>query len=293
MSTDIEKEILELWRTYYADAWRKPPERQEFSDLCREIEGKSKEQALIHLQPGLAIFEFGLEWLTYLHVALSGEDDDIQKPAPFLVCWTLVGSAVSFGLSIRSLCLSGFDTPARALLRTYVEALLLCLATLHDKSLAEAYQAAQDDADVKTFWHTLASPKNLHRRIMEIEKTRGLEPNIVNDMSAWRRGEYEVLAQSAHLSYVAGCLTVRPPLIDRDDQHGMGILGQASASSLRTISYAARTTWYFSRFCFNAVFGHTSDMGLLILDKDNDFHQRLVIGRDVLSELTKRHWNAL
>ena len=123
----------------------------------------------------------------------------------------LDGAAVSFGLSLRTLCLSGFDTPARALLRSYVDALLLCLAVLHDDDLAQAYIDAQDDAQVKTFWHKRASPKNLHNLIIQIEKITGFDQETIAAMTEYRRGEYEILSQSAHLSYTVSCLTSMAP----------------------------------------------------------------------------------
>src|SRR5436190_100400 len=122
-------------------------------------------------------------------------NSDVRAP------WALVGSAVSFGLSIRSLTLSGFDTPARALLRTYVETLLLCIAVLHDQSLAKAYVAAEADAEVKNFWHSVASPKRLHDRIIAVERKLGLDDEAIDGMTKWRREEYEILSQSSHLSF--------------------------------------------------------------------------------------------
>ena len=67
------------------------------------------------LQPWLGLFEFGLEWLSYIHIALdAGVKSDAKDSLPTnLVAYALTGSGVSFGLALRSLCLSGFDTPAR------------------------------------------------------------------------------------------------------------------------------------------------------------------------------------
>ncbi len=287
----IYEEIEQEWCACYSDARHEPPLRTEFSETFSKPEAENRAKAAGGLQPWLGILEFGIEWLTYVHIALSRTDGIGPQRPSYRVAWALIGSAVSFGLSLRALCLSGFDTPARSLLRSYVETLFLCLATLDDKSLAQAYEHADDDVKVKNFWHEIASPKNLHRRIIQIERKAGLPEDVVDKMTEWRRQEYEVLSQSTHLSYLGSCLTVVPPLLGNRDKHQVGILGRATESSVRTISYAGKTTWYFSRFSFNMLIGHRSSNSLFVMDKENDWHRRIVIGRDVLSRVIAEHWD--
>ena len=288
--SDIYAEIEREWLRHYKKIGCKIPSRQEFNDVCMESQATSLGEASRGLQPWLGILEFCIEWLSYVHIALDFKDGANDRGACHRVAWALTGAAVSFGLSLRSLCLSGFDTPARALLRSYVEALLLCLAALHDESLAKAYADAEDDADVKNFWHTVASPKNLHNRIVQIEKDSGLDSETVKIMMEYRQQEYEVLSQSAHLSYVASCLTAMAPALGKTDKLGVAIFGLATSNSLRTTQYAAMTAWYFSRFAFNPILGHDSSNCLLVVEYENDWHQRMVIGRDVLSHVTLGHW---
>jgi hypothetical protein len=244
------------------------------------------------LQPWLPIFEFGLEWLSFVHLALNKESEIGPRKPEFRVPWALVGSASAFGWSLRHLCLLGFDTPARALLRSYTEALFLCVAVLYDRNLTEAYSSADTDDKVVDFWHTLASPRNLHRRIIDIERSLGFESDLITDLTKWRRREYEVLSQSAHLSYLAACMTCLPVSINDNEIHRVGILGRASANSCRTLSYATRTTWYFSRLSNLRLLGKSeSDGCLLVVDKEDENHRSIVIGRDVLSKVTLSHWD--
>ncbi len=292
MPLDIYAETEKLWNKFYADIHREAPPRSEFQDLYCELEEKNRTIAVKGLQPALGIFEFGLEWLMYVHFALSNEKKLGPKQPNFAVPWALVGSGTAFGLSLRNLCLTGFDTPARALLRSYTEALFLCLAILDDNSLGVNYQNADNDLEVKNFWHSVASPKNLHERIIRLEKKIGLPEDAIQEFTAWRREEYEILAQSAHLSYGMACLTSAPALLEDEETHHVGILGRATANSRRTLSFASKTTWYFSRLVFDMLLGNSaSDNSLLIVDKENDWHQRIVLGRDVLSQITTEHWD--
>jgi hypothetical protein len=291
VATNIYDEIEERWRAVYADMHRKPPNRGGFDKVLLEAEAEARAKTTDGLQPQLGIFEFGLEFLAYVHIALSSKEGFGPMNSDTGAPWALVGSAVSFGLSIRSLALSGFDTPVRALLRTYVETLLLCIAVLHDPSLANAYVAADSDTEVKNFWHTVASPKRLHDRIIAVERKIGLDDHVIDGMTKWRREEYEILSQSSHLSFLAAALTAVCPKLGEEDACGSGIFGQASAQSPRTIFYAAATTWYFSRMSNPVLLGKAPAECTIVLDKENEWHQMYVSARDTLSDIVMKHWN--
>jgi hypothetical protein len=286
---NIHDEVEASWRSVYADMHREPSSRKGFDRLLLEIEAEVRAKTTDGLQPHLGIFEFGLEWLAYAHVLLGKPgklgpiNDDARAP------WALIGAAVSFGLSIRTLLLNGFDTPARGLLRTYVETLFLCIVLLHDRDLATAYVAAQSDEQVKNFWHRSASPKRLHGQIIAIEKKVGFEKDTVQSMTEWRREEYETLSQSSHLSYIAAVLTAVSPRLG--EEHCVpSMMGLASEQLPRTLFYAAATTWYFSRMSHSKILGHNLDETLVVLDKENEWHQMFIAGRDTLSIVMLNHW---
>jgi hypothetical protein len=224
----IYQEIEDRWRSAHADIHCEVSPRDDFHRMLFERETLAQAKTTDGLQPQLGILEFGLEWLSYVHVALAQKDGMGPTQPEASAAWALTGSAVSFGLSIRSLCINGFDTPARALLRTYVETLFLCLALLYDRSLAEEYAAAATDAAVKNFWHTSASPKNLHQRIITIEKS--MEFDDAGEFPAWRRREYEILSQSSHLSFIAAALTSMSPQLGEPGKFSPAIFGLASHS---------------------------------------------------------------
>ncbi|WP_298258605.1 hypothetical protein [Bradyrhizobium sp.] len=149
----IYEEIGQAWIKAYADIKQSPDDRGVFAEFILNEENEARTKAAVDLQPWFAILELGLEWLSYVHVALTNdlENKSEENRYRYLATWALVGSAVSFGLSIRLLCACGFDAPAKALLRSYVEALLLCLAVLDDKQLAKAFVESETDAEVKNF----------------------------------------------------------------------------------------------------------------------------------------------
>jgi len=271
MVTSVYDEIEERWRAVFADMHRDPPPRDDFRELLLKAEVEARSKTAVGLQPQLGIFEFGLEWLAYVHVALTSKDGLGPASKDASAAWALIGAAVSFGVSIRSLCMSGFDTPGRALLRTYVETLFLCIALLHDRSLARAYVSADGDTQVKNFWHKSASPKNLHERIIAIEKRIGFDDEMIQSLTRWRLEEYEILSQSSHLSYLAAAFTAVCPKLGDGETCAPAILGLASELSVRTISYAASSTWYFSRMSNDRLLCRDSYQSLIVLDAENEW----------------------
>jgi hypothetical protein len=158
--------------------------------------------------------------------------------------------------------------------------------------IAKAFVSSQNDADIKNFWHSMASPKNLHMRIMEIERKSGLSTDDIDSLTAWRRQEYEILSQSSHLSYPASVFTSRSVALgESDDLARVAIWGQASESSKRTIFYASATTWHFSRYCYKHLIGRKPFEALIVLNKDDEWQRKIVLGRDVLHHLVSTHWN--
>lgn len=290
MESAVEAEIETLWQKHLADDEQAHSVEAEFRQFRDELWQANCETASKGLQPWLLIFELGLDWLLSVYVAISKEDGGIPTKPERRIPWALIGAAIAFGWSLRQLCVQGFDTPARALLRTYVETLLLCIAVLDDKSLGDEYAAAQDETSAKNFWHTSASPRRLHQRIMEIERRFGFEAEAISALAQWRRTEYVVLSESAHLSYVAAAVTCMPSSI-LDGQHGFGVLGRVSNFSIRTLVYAAKTTWYFSQLSSIWLVSTKDDSGLLSLESERKYGRLIVAGREVLSEVIRTHWD--
>ena len=287
----VYDEIDALWLSHHKDVGREASSRADFRALRENIEKNSAELVGERFETWLSVLDLGIEWLSYVHLALSNDDEIGPREPRYRAPWALVGAATAFACGIRKNCLLGLDTPAKALLRSYTETLFLCLATLHDEDLAREYVAADTDSKVVEFWHKKASPKKLHERIMAIERKFGIDEEGDSEMTQWRRQEYEIMSQSSHLSYLAAAMTCLPASLEKPGMHGVGIWGRASESLYRTLSYAARTAWYFSRFSFEKIIGRqSSDHALLVLDRENENHISVIIGRDVLSEVTLKYW---
>lgn len=286
----IYDEIGDRWSQVFADMRCAPQPRDRFAAVLQEVEANVRSATMTAFQPNIAIFEFGLEFISYVHIVLSSKDAPGPSSGRVRAAWALTGAAISFGASIRSLVISGHDTPARALLRTYVEALFLCIAVLYDQNLADAYVAAESDEQVKNFWHTKASPKNLHKKIIDIEKQFGLEQQEMDEMKNYRIHEYEALSQSSHLSYAVSVMTIFAEEITKKDHYTFGSFGAASSGLHRTIHYAMVTTWYFSVMTRSVLLGKEGEKFAILLDKEDEWQQKMWASSQVLSELVLKYY---
>lgn len=291
-SSIIEDELEALWVASQTHSGLSPSSRTLLRQVRLETQQAAQSHGLSALQPWLSIFEVAIDWLSNLHLALNegkaGPPTAPEEQAP----WALIGAASVFGQALQNSCVLGFDTPAKAQLRTYVEALLLCTAMLHDESLGVAYHSANNDETIKKFWHEQASPKRLHMRILEIERQLGFAPDIVKGLMEWRRKEYEVLSQASHLSIVGATLTCLRPDLDTPETLRVGIFGGPTLHSCRTLQYAVGISYHCGRLISGQLAAGSSCRFAARLQKESNLTARLAeTGFTVLSEAVMRHAN--
>jgi hypothetical protein len=294
-SQSVRREIQRAWlrfarRQHWAIGTLSP---SSFQRVLPPLSSAQK-RACAELGPWLPVYELAVQWLANVSIALSSQDDRVIPTDKSLhVPWALLGSAAHYSVAIRQLTALGFDSPARAQLRTLVESLLLCLASLDDQSLAEEFQAATTDKEIKNFWHTRVSPKNLHLRVMNAERRFGLPDDWIRTISRWRTEEHAVFSEAVHLSYVAAVVTVLSPDPGLGDEARYGVLGKLTSNSERTLSYGARTIWHFCILGGSYLFDEIGDRKpIFSLDQNNPLHQALIVTRHVLMEAVLDIWKA-
>lgn len=282
-------------RSAWAQACRRralPPDGwDELPALLAEIAAEPHAGASAHLQPWATLFDFGLQWIAQLHVNLTEPELRTPRTRELLAPWALSGAACHFGLAIRRTVEGGFDVPARCLLRSYTETLLLCLAASADPALAERYRDAQTEAQIREFWVVEGARTRLEHRIDAIEETVGREARHVVELVAWRQEQRALLAEAPHLSYLAAASILVVPSADDPERLQTGIFGRASAASHRTLSFATRAAWHFSRYAWPLLFQPAPGRSPpLAFKADDSGHTRLLAAREALNELVLRHW---
>ena len=289
---DIREEALAQWTSGFANALRPIQYDSNFAKLIAERERESEQIVGKHLQPWLQILEDSIQWLANLTGILDRLNTDEKLENAERSIWALVGASCAHAIAVRRLVLSGLDTPARAEVRTLDEHLCACIAFLHDRKLAEHFQQCQSKKEANQFWYKHLNTKELKKHLNAVEQAVGLEQIISSDMRAWRGNEIEWFSQAVHPSYLGAALATHTLSAADPDVTGPSFLGMASACSERTLHFACKSIWYFSRFGFMMLFNeYKSMLPVISLEKDDEMHQVVVVGRQVLQELNQKYWS--
>ncbi len=246
----IGKEIETIWDEVLGKAsensiqiaWDK-----DFLKLLKEQETQAEEEAANRLEPWVSIFNEGIQWLSQLHISLANTLNECEQISEQIkATWALTGAACAHSVAIRRLVLSGLDSSAKIILRTLTEILNVCMAIINDPLLASEFCSVQDFKKAKEFWHRELSPKKQRELLESIELSfLGLGESDTNDLREWRKEESTVSSQFVHPTYLGAAICASPPSIEGHLYQKSGILGTPSCFSIRTLSYACKSIWYF------------------------------------------------
>lgn len=289
---DIRTEALTEWTVGFAEACRPTQYDASFVKYLTQRERVAEKTARKHLQPWLHILEDSIQWLANL-AGILDRLNTVGKLGPAeKSVWALVGASCAHAMAVRRLVLSGLDTPARAEARTLDEHLSACIAFLHDRQLAERFQLCQSKEEASQFWYEHLNTKSLKKHLNAVERVVGIEQIVSTEVRAWRANEIEWFSQAIHPSYLGAALTTLTMSAADPDETGPAFLGMASACSDRTLNFACKSIWYFACFGFMMLFNeHDSNSPIIALDKDDEMHQLVVVGRGVIQALNRKYWS--
>jgi hypothetical protein len=291
-SKEIKKEAKELYESYFASINRDCQYQDNFDQLIRQEEKQAEQDVIKFLQPWVQILEESIQWLANLAAILDRLIADGVVSNAHRTTWSLIGASCVHSVAIRRLVLSGLDSSARAILRSLDEYLMICIVLLYDREMAEGFQSAQNIDDANKFWYEKLRTKALRKRLNQIEKELGFDQEASRELREWRQEEIKIQSQSLHPAYVSSALAIRSICASDPDSCRTSILGCASALSEKTLNYACKTIWYFSRLGFLFLFNEFNGRPPYIeFKKDDEMHQMVVIGRDVLSKLNLKYWD--
>ena len=287
----IKTECKRLWQNHFKNVRRKCQYDSDFANIIKKCEKIAESEAIEHFQPWLQILDESIQWLANLTGILDRILDKNSSPE-LKTAWALVGASCAHAVALRRLILSGLDSTAKAVLRILDEHLITCIVLLHDSKLACDFQNAQDDHEANTFWYQNLNTKALRKHLYNIEKTMGIDSQTSAIFSDWRKNEIKVYSQSIHPSYLSSALAVNTICPSDLNNVKIAFLGQTSIMSQRTLEYACKIIFYFSRFgflfLFNEINGHSA---YITLNPDDEMQQIVVIGREVLLKINSKYWD--
>lgn len=289
-SYSIRRESLELWREYFRDAHRVPVYDEEFRCFVDKFRLQAEQGSASALQPWLHILEDSIQWLANIWGILSRKINSHGNDELLLSVWSLISSSCNYAVSARLLVVSGFDNSARSIVRALDEYLCVCIAVLYRPELAVGFQASQSPEETSRFWYENFNTKRLRKHLNSVEAELGLEPHISREFREFRDYEVSYFSQTIHPTYLAGVMAANV-FDESTGETTFGLFGRLSPASERTLSYACKSIWYFSRFGFLLLFNEVNgNKPLVVVDKDDEMHQVVIVGREVISKLNLKYW---
>ena len=166
------------------------------------------------------------------------------------------------------------------------------MVLLHDPKLARDFQKAQTDEEANNFWYQNLNTKTVRKHLYNIEREVGIDNQTSRIFSDWRKEEIKIYSQSIHPSYLSSALAVSTICASDLNSVKIAFLGQASIMSQRTLDYACKIIFYFSRFGFLFLFNETNGHPAYItLNPEDEMQQVVVIGRELLLDINSKYWD--
>jgi hypothetical protein len=244
------------------------------------------------LQPWMAILEHEILWLACLHTSLGTALAEYSRH-DLRVPWALTGAATAQAMAVRKLCLSGLDVPAKTVLRTLIEILNICVVTLFDPKLRQAYSEAQDFEQAYKLWRSSFSGKKLRRNLSEALKATGFDKEAREVLLQWQMEESTVASQAVHTSYLAAVLSSVPRPSDSRLLIRSGVLGASTTFSIRTLAQACKAIWFFKRLSIDLLIrpAKGNSGALHTLNKESDIDKIVIVGYLALNRTIERFWD--
>lgn len=234
MSSNASRAITQFWAEYAGT------ELPTVDDWHKVAECDAADHKVDQLDAWTEIFDQILSWAIAHNFALQLTMTAGNGITEINKCRMSIGaSIISLSLSVRRLCLDGFDFPARQVvrcLREYIDVLsLLNLNT----DLCGDFINGQDEISANKFWHKHISKG---KAIKSINNNRRVivGDNIISAIEQWRSQEDKMMAMASHPSYLSGITTLIPTFHrDPDSLHTFtGFLGVKSTLCIRPLRYA-------------------------------------------------------
>lgn len=200
----------------------------------------------------------------------------------------ILSKIIGDSTAMRHLVLLGFDTSARAVLRSVSEYMEVMVALLHQPEFADEFIRSDTPEAAQAFWKTHLSRGGIRRRVTAAWKgfLRGND-EAVEWFANWGRRSNPMLSGLAHPSSAGGFMTALMFKTKHVDENWLGVWGDRSDQSAETIF--VYTQFVFPILLIGGKFpfdGFDRFMSQPIpYDEGNELHRSIRIGGSILASL--------
>jgi hypothetical protein len=186
--------------------------------LTEELINKNHQTALdadrSFLEPETSIAYYGVLALGIMSITAEHDTPILpldwinpdERPNPNLVVAHLVNSMTNYALAVLRLVEAGLESPARSLLRNFLELSWLVLVVTADQGKMVTYSGVDSDEQEYDAYSKHFAAQKVRRQLTEIEQNLGLPPDATEALSSRRSKLYGFYSKNIHHGYSSGVL---------------------------------------------------------------------------------------
>lgn len=199
-----------------------------------------------------AHFEFLFVLLEYIHKNPDSHENRRTFKTVNLFSLLLI-NLINLLVSIRRLLADGMTTPAKILLRSYIEYADISIAILYKYDFYCRFTAEfKTTEDVSRIWYGTARGKKVQKELKEFYEDVDPTGNVWAIISDLRNSLYQDLSFYAHVTNMTTILSALKNQ-SKSDNFGFNILGSISDSTKSTLSSVIFYPWLFLKYSMLAI----------------------------------------
>ncbi len=275
------------------------------SDFGRLLDSHSEDAEFLTVQKlgiWLGIFEQCIQWLSSFH-DLIGDTVKEGLSTQLISPYAVIGTSIAQAVSIRRLCLAGLDTPARSILRNFLENIILIILLLFDyEALLEFESTTHDDIGARKFWSKYIRKKydkKFGKRLSkadcvfkEMLAASGHDVGETETILRHYETEMILISQAVHTSLSSALFTTKSISSDGDSLVS-GKYGASTLFSAMTLDRASKWIWVFSRIVHPLIIApiHKNEDSLYDIAVDSRQGNDELVGYFAINILIVNHWS--
>lgn len=170
-----------------------------------------------------------------------------KKPDPNSVLASMFSLISNYCLSIITLVEKGLDIPARPLMRSTLEMLLLICVISADREKMACYSISDNREHNRVIWYQHFSPKRLNKAFTQIEKRLDEEGILPDEFEIFRRDAYEFYTETVHPTPLVSAVGAYADPLHEPDMFEYALLGAPSTGGANLLNDLALNVAYSLR----------------------------------------------
>lgn len=180
---------------------------------------------------------------------------------PLLLLQNVFTHITNYSLAVIRMVEDGLDASARVILRALTELTWISIIICSDKEYMNAYLKCADVEEERKAWFKYFKPKKLLQGLSKVEKTLGIDEELLKLLDVTRSDVYSFYSKYLHNSYSSISVGAYSMSFSDEETLRFSLLGLSSKGSKGTLNYLLEVMFY-SNLLLHAIFRQVHDFSI-------------------------------